>query len=407
MRIALLSYEYPRETGFGGIGTYTWTQARALARLGHEVHVLAGSREGPALRRTEEGEVTVWRRGVEGLAARAGRGLGHAGLHWSRNRLENAAAMRAGLAELARRVDFDVVEMPECGAEGLLLGGPERRRRIVRLHSPAALIQGFYDVPRLDRWLCARLERRAARRAGGYSSCSAFLAEQGARVLGIESPVPVWPNGIDLESADAVERFDLRRELGLRSTRRIVLFAGRLERRKGAHLLPAIARRVLARDDVALVLVGDDLFGALGRELLPRFEADGVAGAVHALGRQPVERVRGALHQADVALVPSLWESCPYAVLEAMAAAAPIVAAAAGGVPELIGDGREGLLAPVGDVEALSGAVLRLLEDRSLAERLAAAARARAETELDSTRVAERAARFYAGVAAGGSVGPE
>ncbi len=43
MRIALLSYEYPPETGFGGIGTYTRTQARALARLGHEVHVIAGA----------------------------------------------------------------------------------------------------------------------------------------------------------------------------------------------------------------------------------------------------------------------------------------------------------------------------------------------------------------------------
>ena len=45
MRIALLSFEYPPETGFGGIGTYTWHQARALAKLGHEVHVLAGARE--------------------------------------------------------------------------------------------------------------------------------------------------------------------------------------------------------------------------------------------------------------------------------------------------------------------------------------------------------------------------
>ena len=43
MRIALLSYEYPPETGFGGIGTYTWNQARALTKLGAEVHVLAGS----------------------------------------------------------------------------------------------------------------------------------------------------------------------------------------------------------------------------------------------------------------------------------------------------------------------------------------------------------------------------
>ena len=50
MRIALLSYEYPPETGFGGIGTYTYYQARALARLGHEAHVFAGTQS--AERRT-------------------------------------------------------------------------------------------------------------------------------------------------------------------------------------------------------------------------------------------------------------------------------------------------------------------------------------------------------------------
>ena len=43
MRIAILSYEYPPETGFGGIGTYAYYHARALAKLGHDVHVFAGS----------------------------------------------------------------------------------------------------------------------------------------------------------------------------------------------------------------------------------------------------------------------------------------------------------------------------------------------------------------------------
>ena len=50
LKIALLSYEYPPETGFGGIGTYTWYQARALAKLGHEVHVLSGATDPTLLR---------------------------------------------------------------------------------------------------------------------------------------------------------------------------------------------------------------------------------------------------------------------------------------------------------------------------------------------------------------------
>ncbi|MEO2032399.1 MAG: hypothetical protein ABGZ35_09965 [Planctomycetaceae bacterium] len=52
MKIALLSHEFPPETGHGGIGTYTWYQARALAKLGAEVHVLAGASESTPIRTT-------------------------------------------------------------------------------------------------------------------------------------------------------------------------------------------------------------------------------------------------------------------------------------------------------------------------------------------------------------------
>lgn len=401
MRIALLSYEYPDETGFGGIGTYTWTQARALAGLGHDVHVLAGSRRGAELRREPREGVTVWRRGAAGWARLGGRALGRARLHWSRNRFENAVAMRAGFDELLARQAFDVVEMPECGAEGLFLSTPGSCRRIVRFHSPAALIQAFYDVPRLDRWLCARLEARAIARGGARSACSQFLAGEAQRRLAVPGPIEVIPNGIDLEEADAGAPWDLRAELDLPRERRILLVCGRLERRKGAHLLPAIAAGLAHRGDLALVVLGPDLFGHFERDLWARLAERAPGLWVRAPGAQTLARVRAALRAADVVLVPSLWESCPYAVLEAMAAAAPTVAAAAGGVPELVRDGREALLAPVGDAAALAAAVERLLDDGRLARRLGDAARARATTELSAARIAERSVAFYRQVAAG------
>lgn len=399
MRIALLSYEYPQETGFGGIGTYTWTQARALARRGHTVHVVAGSRGERALRREDADGVRLWRRGPEPWAARAGRWLGRWGLHWSRNRLETASAMRAALRELPEVAGCDVVEMPECGAEGLLLDRPARARRLVRLHSPAALIQRFYDVPALDRRLCARLEAPALRRCGAVSACSAFLAREASATLRLGAVPEVLLNGIDLEAADRADDWNLRAELSLTASDRIVLFAGRIERRKGAGLLAPIARRLLALSGVAFVVIGDDLFGVLERGIRPELGALG--GRLHALGGQPRERVRAALRQADAVLVPSLWESCPYAVLEAMAARAPLAAAAVGGVPELVTDGREALLAPTGDVEAIAAAATRLLDDPGLARRLGAAARRRAESELAADRVAARSEALYRRVAEG------
>src|SRR5262245_39578011 len=121
MKISLLSYEYPPETGFGGIGTYTWYQARALAKLGHEVHVLAGATQATPLLATEHDGVKVFRFRGDGFLMRGAQNLSKLRMWWSKNRLENALSMYHGLRSLMRRHEYDLVEMPECGAEGMLI----------------------------------------------------------------------------------------------------------------------------------------------------------------------------------------------------------------------------------------------------------------------------------------------
>ncbi len=121
MKIGLLSFEYPPETGFGGIGSYTWYQARALARLGHEVHVLAGLKEQGPLTTLERNDIFVHRYRPGGLAMQLFGGLGRWKCWWSRQRLENGWGMYLALKALQERYRFDVLEMPECGAEGLLI----------------------------------------------------------------------------------------------------------------------------------------------------------------------------------------------------------------------------------------------------------------------------------------------
>jgi glycosyltransferase involved in cell wall biosynthesis len=69
------------------------------------------------------------------------------------------------------------------------------------------------------------------------------------------------------------------------------------------------------------------------------------------------------LRAAAAAVLPALWwENCPMAVLEAAAQGVPVVASAVGGIPELVEDGVTGLLVPPGDVDALTGALTRLVE---------------------------------------------
>ncbi len=78
---------------------------------------------------------------------------------------------------------------------------------------------------------------------------------------------------------------------------------------------------------------------------------------------------------ADAAILSSAWETGrPHAVVEALAAGTPVVATRVGGVPELVVDGVNGLLADPGDAAGLAAAVRRLVSDGELRTRLAAAA---------------------------------
>ena len=97
MKIALLSFEYPPETGFGGIGTYTWYQARALVKLGHKVHVLAGSTTPCALSTTEHDGVVVHRFRADDLVMKIAGLFGIRRHYWTRQRIQNAWCMYLGM----------------------------------------------------------------------------------------------------------------------------------------------------------------------------------------------------------------------------------------------------------------------------------------------------------------------
>lgn len=395
MRIALISYEYPPETGFGGIGTYTYYQAHALARLGHEVHVFAGTQS--AQRRTyRDGNVTVTRWRSVGFVERLVPRADLLGLHWFKNRLQNAANSLSALRRELQRGRFDVVEMPECGAEGALLNHLLDLPTVVRLHSPAELIMPTYPTRASDRALTAIVERLGLTGARAITSCSHWLAKEVRHRLRIDRPISVIPNGIDLalfdqdDGIDAVERFGLPRD------RVRIFFANRLEERKGIHVVRDLLLPVLQRHPEAMfVLAGADPNGIVARELQPMLAAHGLQhGLVH-VGKLTLPEVRACLKQTDVFLLPSIWENAPYSLLEAMSAGKAIVASDCGGVPEILRHDVDGLVARTGDAESFARALHRLLGDGPLRLRFGQSARARVEARFTDEHVARRSLETY------------
>jgi glycogen synthase len=399
VKIALLSFEYPPDTGFGGIGSYTWHHARALARLGHDVHVLAGARGPSALRSEEEDGVRVFRFWADGAAMRAFYRLGALRLWWTRQRLQNAWSMYEGFKALQREHRYDLVEMPECGAEGALVTRRMDVPTVVRIHSPSRLIMPYYDVRRSDIALCSAIEQQALTHGTALTACSQFVAVEAKRRLGIDRAIPVIPNGLDLEWFDSTaDGVDVREKYRLPRERLLILFAGRMEPRKGIALLPEIARSILERFEVTLALAGDDLFGHVKTTLLPSLASHSLKGSIHWLGALPYAEVRPLVRSADIVLMPSLWENCPYSCLEAMAAGRSVVVSDQGGMPELIQDGVNGLLARAGEAASFIECLSQLIDDAPRREQLGAAARDTVSRRHAHTDVARQAVNVYRAV---------
>jgi glycosyltransferase involved in cell wall biosynthesis len=174
-----------------------------------------------------------------------------------------------------------------------------------------------------------------------------------------------------------------------------VVFLGAICAAKGTFcLLEAWAKLAAEWDGRAgarLTLAGDR-----GVDEARRTIADlGIDGSAQVRDWLPPSEVVALLASADVFVLPSRSEGQPMSVLEAMAHGVCVVASDVGGIPELVEDGRTGVLVPPDDVDALVGALRRVLDDRDLRERLGAAGRQRVRSEFDVDVVWRRLEALY------------
>lgn len=204
-----------------------------------------------------------------------------------------------------------------------------------------------------------RLAYRAAHRVVANSAAGAeILRDEGVA----DAKVTVIANGIDLS------RFP--RPVA-RSARRIVATVANLRPEKGHEVLlraAAIVRRQVP--DVRFRIIGD---GVLRAALTDTASALGVADIVEFLGHR--EDVPALLADAHVFAFPSLTEAFPNGLIEGMAAGLPVVSTAVGGMLELVEPRRNGLLVPPGDEGALAAALVDVMHNDELANRMAVAAR--------------------------------
>jgi glycosyltransferase involved in cell wall biosynthesis len=315
---------------------------------------------------------------------------------WLHNRVETAYAAYVAMRHALERETFDIVEAPECGADAAAVGTLLSVPLAVRFHSPARLIMDTYQTSKLDRELTAFVEQIAINRADIRTACSQFVAGEVQTKMGVPAPIHVIPNGIDVELFDRDPGIDVESRFGVPRNALTVLFANRMEERKGIHLVGDVAVAVMRRHrHVHFVLAGRDLFGYVANNLLPRIQEQGLEGRFHVLGGVDLADVRALLKRAEIFMLPSLWENCPYSCLEAMTARCAIVSSDCGGMPELIDDGESGLLARSSNPDSFVQRLDELVEAPDLRERLATAARRTVEQRLTDIQTARRTAALY------------
>ncbi|MFF7790303.1 glycogen synthase [Streptomyces sp. NPDC007991] len=376
MRVGLLTREYPPDV-YGGAGVHVEFLARELRPLVDlDVHCWGEGRADGVLRHrpwsTLDGANDALRTFSVDLAMAAaleGRELVHTHT-WYANLGGHLAKMLYGIPHVMTAHSLE----------------PLRPWK-------AEQLGGGYE---LSSWA----ERTAIEAADAVIAVSGAMRED---ILGCypaldPDRVHVVHNGIDTSLYRPDHGTDALERVGLDRSRPYVLFVGRITRQKGVpHLLRAVrdidpaAQVVLcagAPDTPEIDQEFRELFGELSRV------RDGVFWIPKMLPRPEVIQL---LTHAALFVCPSVYEPLGIVNLEAMACGTPVVASAVGGIPEVVDDGRTGLLVPAGDgFEAgLARAMDSVLGDPEAARRMGEAGRERAVGEFGWDAVARRTVRLY------------
>lgn len=167
----------------------------------------------------------------------------------------------------------------------------------------------------------------------------------------------------------------LKAKFGLPENAIICSAVGRLVWAKGYEdLIAAIAQIAAIKSDLYCVVVGE---GDLRSTLQTQIEKYGLQGRVLLVGYMDRGGVLSTLKASDFFVMPSRQEGTPIALLEAAAVGVPILATNCGGIPELVENGKQALLVPVGDTVALADGLLELSQNSQLRQALAAQAKKR------------------------------
>jgi glycogen(starch) synthase len=335
MKIALISYEFPPETGYGGIGTYTYQISKTLAARGHHIEVFSSSPNKETLDIEIENGVM---------------------LH--RVKADKRAVFSEGIVEVFRKrnaiIGFDLIESPEYCAEGMAIQKEfSEIPMVVKLHAPLFLIKDLNNRYKkksiksiIKKYTGRSKYHKISDRdyiftssANAVCSPSKALASVVKEKWGIRN-IDIVPN-VFIPSSSYLS-------LPVESSSNRICFIGKLNVLKGIRALTEAIPLVFKKNpDAKFRFIGrdgesPDGLGSMKEYIIKTLNKctanlEFTDYVVH-------DEIPRFLADTDLVVLPSLWENYPYTCLEAMSAGKAVVGSQNGGMKEILHHGKGGFL---------------------------------------------------------------
>lgn len=388
----------------GGQGVYLYYLSRELQRLGHEVHVVVGPPYpdiAPGVREHRVENLNFFENQFpKKTPFKVFTPLNLYELAVTRVGMFPemfAFSMRAyeKVRQLLPQYRFDIIHDNQTLGYGILLMKAFGVPIVATVHHPLP-IDRKTDLAYLERardrlWRMMfypfLMQHLVTKRMDRVITVSASAAEETAKVFKVpREKLRVIYNGID---TTVFRKLDgAKKERG-----RLIMVGNTQDRKKGLIYLLKALQLLRGKMDVKLTIVDRGLpDNEYAPQLVNRY---GLDGRVFFTGKVGVEELVRHYGRAEVAVVPSLYEGFGLPAAEAMACGLPVVATTAGALPEVVEDGRNGILVPPRDAYALAGAIERLLRDDELRRVMGEKGRRRVERHFTWEQAARKTLEVY------------
>lgn len=359
----------PRE----GIGFYVWNLSHYLIEKGHQVQIITRSQDRKPFHEVQDG-IFIWRPQFYPIYPL------HVSLH--------GFFVQHLVNRLEAEIDVFHLHSPLPPAIH------SKRAVMLTLHSMmvpdarARKLEGFYDLLiKLQAPVSYLLERQVARKSQAINAVSPPVAEQAyVQFPEQKDSIPVMWNGVDTSFFFPDESVQVNPDA--------LLYVGRLAPGKGLHdLILAFKTVVNHFPNACLTIAGDGPQMGMVRSLM---EQQGLKDKVRLLGHvHSREDLRALYRQAWALILPSHHESLPGVVLESMACGTPVIATRVGGLPTFLQDGQNGLIVAPRALDELTEAIIQLIANTALRNRLGHASRQTVEERFSWQVIGENFIQGY------------